>query len=149
MVIPNFVRQALAGRPITVHGDGTQSRCFGYVGDVVEALVKLMDHPGAVGEVFNIGSNEEVSILELASRVKELTGSRSEIVFQPYREAYGDDFEDMPRRIPDISKVNQLIGFRPTKSLNEILLSVIAYFRGESNGHPETLALSELTTASH
>jgi UDP-glucose 4-epimerase len=129
MVIPNFVKQALAGRPITVHGDGTQSRCFGYVGDVVGALVKLMDHPGAVGEVYNIGSNEEVSILELANRVKQLTGSRSEIVFQPYRDAYGDDFEDMPRRIPDITKINQLVDFRPTRSLNEILESVIAHFR--------------------
>jgi UDP-glucose 4-epimerase len=148
MVIPNFVRQALAGRPITVHGDGTQSRCFGYVGDVVGALIKLMDHPSAVGEVFNIGSTEEVSIIDVANRVKELTGSESEIVFQPYREAYGDDFEDMPRRIPDISKINRLTGFRPTKSLNEILETVIAHFRGESNGAAEILAPSELAMTS-
>src|SRR5437762_3270749 len=94
MVIPTFVKQALAGRPITVYGDGTQSRCFGYVGDIVGALVKLMEHPGAVGEVFNIGSDEEVSIAELAEMVKVLTGSRSEIVMVPYREAYGEGFED-------------------------------------------------------
>jgi UDP-glucose 4-epimerase len=147
MVIPNFVKQALAGRPITVHGDGTQSRCFGYVGDVVGALVKLMNHPGAVGEVYNIGSNEEVSILELAKRVKQLTGSSSEIVFQPYREAYGDDFEDMPRRIPDITKINQLVGFRPTRSLNEILESVIAHFRASSAVATDGLAQSELAMA--
>ncbi len=92
MVIPTFVKQALAGRPITVYGDGTQTRCFGYVGDVVGALIKLMDHEGAVGEVFNIGSDEEVSILELANRIKELTKSESEIVMIPYDEAYEEGF---------------------------------------------------------
>jgi UDP-glucose 4-epimerase len=129
MVIPTFVKQALAGRPITVYGDGTQSRCFGYVGDIVGALVKLMDHPGAVGKVFNIGSDEEVSIAELAELVKVLTGSRSDIVLVPYRDAYGEGFEDMPRRIPDISKIGALVGFRPTVSLVEILQRVIAFFR--------------------
>ncbi|HYE66296.1 MAG TPA: GDP-mannose 4,6-dehydratase [Pyrinomonadaceae bacterium] len=127
MVIPTFVKQALAGQPITVYGDGKQSRCFGYVGDVVGALVKLMDHPAAVGQVFNIGSNEEVTILELAERVKELTGSKSEIVFMPYEEAYEEGFEDMPRRVPDISKINALVGFRPEMSLDGILQSVINY----------------------
>ena len=129
MVIPTFVKQALSGRPITVYGDGSQSRCFGYVGDVVGALVKLMDHPGAVGQVFNIGSNEEVSIAELAELVKVMTGSPSDIVMVPYEKAYEDGFEDMPRRIPDISKVGELIGFRPTKKLEEILERVIAYYR--------------------
>jgi UDP-glucose 4-epimerase len=129
MVIPTFVKQALAGRPITVFGDGTQSRCFCHVADVVNALVRLMDHPGAVGQVFNVGSDEEVSIAELAELVKVLSGSPSEIVLVPYGEAYEAGFEDMPRRVPDISKVNGLIGFRPTRGLEAILQSVIAHFR--------------------
>ncbi|HEY0003463.1 MAG TPA: GDP-mannose 4,6-dehydratase [Pyrinomonadaceae bacterium] len=132
MVIPSFVRQALAGRPITVYGDGKQTRCFGYVGDVVEALIKLMDQPTAVGQVFNIGSNEEVTILELARRVKEQTGSDSEIVFVPYDEAYEEGFEDMPRRVPDITKIGELVGFRPSMSLEGILQSVIKYYSGRS-----------------
>src|SRR5215213_6352865 len=130
MVIPTFVRQALAGRPITVYGDGQQTRCFGYVGDVVGALVKLMDNPQSVGQVFNIGSNEEVTILELAERVKGLTGSESEIVFVPYDEAYEEGFEDMPRRVPDITKVNALVGFHPEMSLHGILQSVINFHSG-------------------
>jgi nucleoside-diphosphate-sugar epimerase len=130
MVIPTFVKQALAGRPITVYGDGKQSRCFGYVGDIVGALMGLMDHDGAVGEVFNIGSNEEITIFELAQRVKELTRSDSEIVFVPYDEAYEEGFEDMPRRIPDISKVNALVGFEPRMKLDGILGSVIEYQSG-------------------
>ena len=127
MVIPTFVKQALAGQAITVYGDGQQTRCFGYVGDVVDALVKLMEEPEAVGQVFNIGSNEEISILELANRVKELTNSSSEIVFVPYDEAYEEGFEDMRRRIPDISKVGSLVGFRPRMALDGILRSVIEY----------------------
>jgi UDP-glucose 4-epimerase len=134
MVIPTFVRQALAGRPITVYGTGEQTRCFGFVGDVVGALISLMDRDEAVGEVFNIGSNEEVSIMELARRVKELTGSKSEVVTVPYDEAYEEGFEDMPRRVPDISKVGALTGFRPTKKLDDILLSVIEYYSGRQNG---------------
>ena len=132
MVIPTFVKQALSRRPITVYGDGKQTRCFGYVGDVVKALIKLMDEPTAVGQVFNVGSNEEVTILELARRVKELTNSDSEIVFVPYDEAYEEGFEDMPRRVPDISKVNALIGFRPEMALDGILQSVISYYSGQS-----------------
>jgi UDP-glucose 4-epimerase len=130
MVIPTFVKQALAGRPITVYGDGQQTRCFGYVRDVVGALLKLMDNPQSVGQVFNIGSNEEVTILELAERVKELTGSESEIVFVPYDEAYEEGFEDMPRRVPDITKVNSLVGFRPEMTLDGILQSVINFHSG-------------------
>jgi UDP-glucose 4-epimerase len=130
MVIPTFVKQALAGRPITVYGDGTQSRCFGYVGDIVGALVRLMEHPDAVGQVFNIGSNEEVTIRELAERVKALTESDSEITFTPYDEAYEEGFEDMPRRVPDISKIQSLVGFRPQLSLDGILQSVINYHTG-------------------
>jgi UDP-glucose 4-epimerase len=130
MVIPTFVKQALSGRPITVYGDGNQSRCFGYVGDIVGALVKLMDHDDSVGQVFNIGSNQEISIVELAQRVKELTQSDSEIVFVPYDEAYEEGFEDMPRRVPDISKVSSLVGFRPEMSLDGILKTVIDYQTG-------------------
>ena len=130
MVIPTFVKQALAGRAITVYGDGKQSRCFGYVGDVVEALIGLMDHDDAVGNVFNVGSNQEITILDLAKRVKELTNSSSEIVFVPYDEAYEEGFEDMPRRVPDISKVRQLVGFEPRMSLDGILKTVIDYQTG-------------------
>lgn len=131
MVIPTFVRQALAGRPITVYGNGKQTRCFGYVGDIVGALMKLMDADGAVGQVFNIGSNEEVSILEVAERVKELTNSKSEIVFMPYDEAYEEGFEDMPRRVPDVTKISALTGFKPTERLDGILQKVIAHQSGQ------------------
>jgi UDP-glucose 4-epimerase len=130
MVIPTFVKQALAGRPITVYGDGKQSRCFGYVGDIVGALIGLMEKDEAVGQVFNIGSNQEITILDLAHRVKELTQSSSEIVFVPYDEAYEEGFEDMPRRVPDISKVGDLVGFRPQMNLDGILKSVIDYQSG-------------------
>lgn len=130
MVIPTFVKQALAGRPITVYGNGKQTRCFGYVGDVVGALIKLMDTTDSVGQVFNIGSTEEISILQLAEKVKELTKSRSEIVFVPYDEAYEEGFEDMPRRVPDTSKINQLVGFKPEMTLDGILETVISFHRG-------------------
>ena len=130
MVIPTFVKQALAGRPITVYGDGKQSRCFGYVGDIVGALIGLMEKDDAVGQVFNIGSNQEITILDLARRVKELTQSSSEIVFVPYDEAYEEGFEDMPRRVPDISKIGDLVGFRPQMNLDGILKTVIDYQSG-------------------
>ncbi|HEX6189544.1 MAG TPA: GDP-mannose 4,6-dehydratase [Pyrinomonadaceae bacterium] len=132
MVIPTFVKQALAGRPITVYGSGKQSRCFCHVGDVVGGLMKLMDTEAAVGEVFNVGSNQEISIVDLARRVKELANSESEIVFVPYDEAYEEGFEDMPRRIPDISKVNKLVGFKPAMELDGILKSVIDFHSGQS-----------------
>ena len=134
MVIPTFVKQALAGRPITVYGDGKQSRCFCYVGDVVGALMKLMDDEDAVGQVFNIGSNQEISIIDLAKKVKALAKSDSEIVLVPYDEAYEEGFEDMPRRVPDISKINQQVGFKPERDLEGILLSVIDYYSGEQPG---------------
>ena len=129
MVIPNFVRQALTGVPITVYGDGLQRRSFGYVGDVVEALIKLVQEPRAVGEVVNIGNTEEISILDLARRVKTLTGSRSEIIHIPYDEAYEAGFEDMPQRVPDLTKIRRLIGYNPTVGLDEILQRVIAEMR--------------------
>ena len=130
MVIPTFVKQALAGRPITVYGDGKQTRCFGYVGDVVGALIKLMDTTASIGQVFNIGSTEEISILQLAEKVKELTQSTSEIVFVPYDDAYEEGFEDMPRRVPDTTKINQLVGFKPEMTLDGILETVISFHRG-------------------
>jgi UDP-glucose 4-epimerase len=130
MVIPTFVKQALAGRPITVYGNGKQTRCFGYVGDVIGALIKLMDHPDSVGNVYNIGSTEEISIFKLAEKIKELTHSDSDIVLVPYDEAYEEGFEDMPRRVPDTSKINQLVGFKPEMTLEGILETVISYHRG-------------------
>ncbi len=129
MVLPTFVRQALAGQPITVYGDGTQSRSFTYVGDVVGALIGLMDHPKAVGEVFNIGNGREITILDLAKRVRERAQSKSEIVFVPYDQAYESGFEDMPRRVPDIAKIRGLIGYEPTLGLAEIIDTIIAHQR--------------------
>lgn len=125
MVIPNLVMQAITGAPLTVFGDGTQTRSFGYVGDVVRALIALMNEPRAIGEVFNIGNPQEISILELAQRIKALSNSHSEIVLVPYDRAYEAGFEDMPRRVPDISKIQNLVGFQPTVGLDEILRLVI------------------------
>ena len=129
MVLPSFVRQALAGDPITVYGDGSQSRCFGYVGDVVEALGKLVRTPAAIGQVFNIGNDEEVTINELAERVKKITGSTSPIVRVPYEKAYEEGFEDMSRRVPSIEKIGKLIGYRPKTSLDEIIRKVAEFER--------------------
>jgi UDP-glucose 4-epimerase len=129
MVIPNFVRQALAGQPITVFGDGTQSRSFTYVGDVVKGMVALIDEPRAIGQVFNIGNGKEISIRELAEKVKTLTGSTSEIVMVPYEKAYEAGFEDMPRRVPDIQRIQALVGYTPTVELDETLRRVIEHFR--------------------
>jgi len=129
MVIPNFVRQALAGQPITVFGDGTQSRSFTYVGDVVRAMVALINEPRAIGQVFNIGNGEEITIGELAEKVRKMTGSSSEIVKVPYEKAYEAGFEDMPRRVPDISRIRALIGYEPTVELDETLTRVIEHFR--------------------
>ncbi len=129
MVLPNFVRQALADEPITVFGPGTQSRCFGYVGDVVEALGKLIRTDAAVGQVFNIGSDEEVTILELAERVRRIAGGRSEIRLVPYDQAYEQGFEDMQRRVPSLEKIGRLIGYRPKTRLDQIIEKVVEYER--------------------
>jgi UDP-glucose 4-epimerase len=129
MVIPNLVRQALAGKDITVYGDGSQARCFTHVSDVVGALIGLAECFEAVGEVYNIGSTYEVTILELAERIRALTQSPSRIVFVPYEDAYEEGFEDMMRRVPDITKISNLIGYAPKCSLDEILHSVIEYQR--------------------
>jgi UDP-glucose 4-epimerase len=129
MVIPTFVRQALAGEPLTVFGDGTQTRSFSHVIDVVDALMKLVAEPLAIGQVINVGNTQEVSIRALAERVRDVTGSSSPIRLVPYDEAYESGFEDMPRRVPDLTKVEGLIGYRPRYSLDDILTQVTEYFR--------------------
>jgi UDP-glucose 4-epimerase len=129
MVLPTFVRQALAGHPITVFGDGTQSRSFTYVGDVVEALIALASEPQAVGQVYNIGNTDEISIKDLAERVKTMTRSSSPIQFIPYDQAYEAGFEDMPRRVPELAKLRDLIGYEPKVRLEEIIRRVIEYAR--------------------
>jgi UDP-glucose 4-epimerase len=125
MVIPNFVRQGLAGEPITVHGDGAQTRSFCHVRDVVEGVVRLVNEPRAVGGVFNVGNDQEVSIMALAERVRGLTGGRSSIVTIPYDQAYDSGFEDMPRRVPDLSKIRALVGYAPKSDLDDILRDVV------------------------
>jgi len=125
MVIPRFVQQALAGSDLTVYGDGTQSRCFCHVHDTVEALMRLLDAPGAVGDVFNVGAQNETSIRGLAELVIELTGSSSGIRYVPYEEAYEPGFEDMERRLPDISKIRAVTGWEPTRSLRDIVNDVV------------------------
>jgi UDP-glucose 4-epimerase len=129
MVLPTFVRQALSGHPMTVFGDGTQSRSFTYVSDVVDALIALSSERRAVGEVFNIGNTGEISIVDLATRVKTLTCSDSPIQLVPYDQAYEAGFEDMPRRVPDISKLRALVGYEPKVELDEIIRRVIDYIR--------------------
>ena len=129
MVLPNFVQSALLGKPISVYGEGTQSRSFTHVNDVVGAITKLMDEPSAEGEIFNVGNNKEVTINELALKVKEMTDSDSEIEHIPYEKAYGPGFEDMQRRCPNIKKINKLIGFKPSYDLEAMIQSVIDYFK--------------------
>lgn len=134
MVIPNFVRQALKGEDITVYGDGSQTRCFSHVHDVIDAISRLVQEEKAVGQVFNIGTAEEVSVKQLAERVKELARSPSKITYIPYEKAYEDGFEDMQRRVPDTSKLDKLIGFKPRHNLDQILTSVIDYERARLFG---------------
>ena len=127
MVIPNFVRQALSDEAITVFGNGKQTRSFTDVSDVVGALIKLAQEPRAIGQVFNIGNTEEISILDLAERIRTMASSRSTIEFVPYEKAYEAGFEDMPRRVPDLTKIGEYIGYRPTVDLDEILKRVIEH----------------------
>jgi UDP-glucose 4-epimerase len=133
VVVPTFVQQALAGEQITVFGDGTQSRSFTYVGDVVWALQRLMVEPRAIGHVFNVGNTEEVTIEGLANQIRSVTGSRSPIVKIPYDQAYEAGFEDMPRRVPDLGKIKDLIGYEPKVGLQEIIERVVADYRGRLN----------------
>lgn len=129
MVLPNFVQNALLGKPITIYGDGRQTRSFGYVKDVVKGMIGLMEHPKAAGDVFNIGSETEISINNLAKKIKNMTKSSSKIIHVPYKEAYGNGFEDMMRRTPDISKIKKLIGYKPSVTLDQIIGKVIEYFK--------------------
>lgn len=132
MVIPRFVTQGLANQPMTVYGDGTQSRCFTHVSDTVRALMGLMDHGPATGQVFNVGASNEISILALAERVRELTGADVPVQYIPYALAYDESFEDMQRRVPCTDKIRQAIGWEPRYDIDEILTSVIAYQQGNA-----------------
>ncbi len=134
MVIPNFVAQALSGSDIRVFGDGTQSRCFTHVTDAVDALVGIAAHPDANGEVYNVGGNHEITIMELAERIKKMTKSKSRIVTVPYSTAYEEGFEDMQRRVPDVGKLNRLIGYEPKISLEDSLQSIIEDQRARLRG---------------
>ena len=126
MVIPRLVRQAVRGEPLTVYGDGLQTRCFCHVGDVIDGLLRVIDHPDTNGEVFNVGSTEETSILVLARRIIDRAGSTSRAQLVPYEEAYSEGFEDMRRRVPDITKVEKLTGWRPMRDLDDILAETLA-----------------------
>lgn len=128
MVLPRFVQQAFKDEPLTVYGDGSQTRCFCHVKDVVDGLLRLMELPAARGQVFNIGNREEVSIRDLAERVIRLTGSRSTVKLVPFEDAYGPDFEDMQRRVPDLSKIESAVGYRPRYSLDDIIRDIVEYY---------------------
>jgi UDP-glucose 4-epimerase len=135
MVLPNFVRRALQGETLQIHGDGSQTRSFTWVGDVVAAMTALVQEPKALGEVFNIGNGAEISIADLASKVKQIAGSDSPIEFVPYNQVFDDSFEDMPRRVPDIGKISRLVGYRPSVQLDEIIERVIGYWTVEQHPH--------------
>ena len=141
MVVPNLVVQALTGRDITVFGDGSQSRCFTHVNDTVDALVGIAAHPDANGEVYNVGSDHEIAIAELANRIKRMTGSDSKIIFVSYGKAYEEGFEDVRRRVPDITKLNRLIGYHPRFSLEDTLASIIADQRVRLREHGVAVAV--------
>jgi UDP-glucose 4-epimerase len=132
MVVPRFVHAALRNEPIPVHGDGNQSRCFGHVADVVEGLLKVLETPECFGQVINLGNSQETSIKQLAETAISMTGSRSEIQYIPYNEAYGEGFEDMQRRVPSLDKAHRLIGYQPTRSLTDIINDVADEFRRET-----------------
>ena len=134
MVLPTFVTQALAGEPITVYGTGEQQRSFCHIDDTIRAVVGLLDDPGALGEVYNIGNEHEITIMKLAERVRDRVDSASEIVVVSYDEAYGEGFEDMERRQPDIGKIRRLLGWEPEKSMDEIIDDVVAYYRTKVQG---------------
>ncbi len=129
MVVPNFVKSAIKGEPLTVHGDGTQSRCFGHVLDVIEGLTKVIETPECFGQVVNLGNAEEVTIKGLAEKAIEMTGSNSEIRYIPYEEAYGEGFEDMQRRVPSLEKAKRLVGYQPTRTLEDIINDVAEQFQ--------------------
>lgn len=129
MVVPRFVKAAIKNEPLEIHGDGTQSRCFGHVSDVVNGLTKMIETPGCFGQVLNIGSDSEVTIKELADKSISMTGSKSEFTYKSYDEVYGDGFEDMQRRVPSLEKARRMIGYKPTRSLEDIINDVAAEMR--------------------
>jgi len=143
MVIPRFVMQALQDKPLTVFGDGKQTRTFTYIGDVIQAVIKLMEHSGSVGEIVNIGGVDEISIENLAKKVIQMTGSSSEVRYVPYSEAYEEGFEDMPRRVPDIGKLEKLTGYKPETNLNEIIKKVIEYLKAFGDAREEPPVISK------
>ncbi len=132
MVVPRFVHSAIRNEPIQVHGDGTQARCFGHVLDVVEGLTSLLARPECFGQVINLGNDQETSILQLAEKAIGLTGSSSEIQYIPYEDAYGDGFEDMRRRVPSLEKAKRMIGYKPTRTLDDIINDVAEEYRNEA-----------------
>lgn len=142
MVVPTLLEQALTDKPMTVYGKGTQARCFCSVHDIVDALIRFLGCPEAEGTVINLGSQEEISILDLARRIKKLTNSRSEIVLVPYEQAYGPGFDDMKRRVPDISRASQLLGWKPVRSLDDIILEMAGPFSSEP--HPPQLITAQV-----
>ncbi|MFK3979461.1 NAD-dependent epimerase/dehydratase family protein [Micromonospora sp. NPDC050397] len=139
MVIPRLVRQAVRSQPLTVYGDGAQTRCFAHVTDVVAALIGLLDCEAAIGETVNVGSPAEISILDLAWRIVKATQSTSDVRLVPYETAYGNGFEDMLRRVPDISKLNRMIGWSPTRTLDDILRETVAEARAEEAARTQML----------
>lgn len=140
MVLPRFVQQALRGEPIEVYGDGRQTRCFAHVGDVVRGTLMLADEPRAYGQVFNIGTEEEISVLDLAKAVRKAAGSKSPIELVPFERVYGDSFEDMDRRVPSLHKIRELVGYEPRCSLDELLRLTIEFHRERSSMAPRTPA---------
>ncbi len=147
MVVPSMIQRALAGRPIEVYGDGNQTRCFTFVGDVVRGVLLLADCPDAHGEVFNMGTDEEVTINELATRVRELCDSSSPIVHIPYEEIYGQSFEDMRRRVPDLSKIEAYVGYRPAVGLDDLLRLTVEYVQGEKQAAGVAAAMAAAVRA--
>jgi UDP-glucose 4-epimerase len=134
MVVPRFIQNALAGRPLEIHGDGTQTRCFCHVQDTIRALKGLMDETSTSGEIFNIGSNNQISIRDLADRVREMTNSESDVVFVPYEDVYGQGIEDMLHRVPSTDKIRAAIGWEPTLNLDLTLADVIKHTRTRALG---------------
>ena len=132
MVIPRFVRAALLGEPLMIYGDGQQTRCFAYVQDVIDGIIALVNHPDAYGNVYNIGSTEEISIENLAFKIKEMTGSPSEIKYIPYEKVYGQGFDDMRRRVPCLEKIQKLVAYQPKTSLEKTLERIIGYCQKET-----------------
>jgi UDP-glucose 4-epimerase len=150
MVVPRLIDQAMEGEPLTVFGDGRQTRCFSFVGDVVQGVLRLSEHPQAVGEIYNLGSDRETSLLHLADRVLAVTGSRSPVRLVPYSEVYGDDFEDVRRRVPDMTKTQTLIGELPGTDLDTLLRLTLAsrWRAGTRIREPETASVGPASQGS-